>query len=51
MLIFGSAGRQTGELELAAQSVDDAQNILKANGGFASFQINDETYANACSKR
>ena len=45
MLIFGSAGRQTAQLELAAQGVDDAQNILKAQGRLARFEIDDEAHA------
>ena len=37
MLIFGSGGRQTAQLELAAQCANDAQNILKSQGRLASY--------------
>ena len=45
MLIFGRGGRQTGELQFAAQGVDDAQNILKSQGRLSRFQIDDKAHA------
>jgi hypothetical protein len=48
MLVFGSNGWQSAQLELSTQGINDPQNILKSQGGLARFKIDDEAHANPC---
>ncbi len=43
---FGDSGWQTAQPDLAAQGIDDPQDIFEPHGGLARFKVDDEAHAN-----
>lgn len=48
MLVFGSNGWQSAQLELSTQGINDPQNILKSQSGLARLKIDNEAHTNPC---
>lgn len=44
-------GGQPGQLNLAAEGLDDAQHVLQAHGRFAGFEVDDESHPDAGRER
>lgn len=43
-LIVGRNGRQSAQLDLSTQGVDDPQHVFQSQGGFACLKVDDEAH-------
>jgi|GEM_PF-1975857 len=49
--IFGCNGRQSAQLDLTTQGINDPQYVFQSYGGFACFKVDNEAHTHPCGQR